>query len=1231
MTELSLILLRSYALSAELLSDIVPYTRKLCVAIAEEFCMLDRLMRGARSAIVIAQQEAGARGHRFIGLEHLLIGLSHPDAGPSALALENLGFSTGDLRKELTRLAGSGPDPASQTKAVSTTPEASGVLKAAAQIADELAREGVSSGYILFALAGMLEASSGGKAPSRGLFGRGRLAQQPARALIERHATCLQVRWHAFEESFPDPTPVPDRFPFYPDGDSLVVRVTARLRRVAGGEITAMLELQADTDFVELAKRLAPDDDLVKHVHLFGYLCWYRYIARPSEVSVPSLQTAIDVLIPCFILGLSPLPVALLPALADRVAPAAARLLARAPGSGEPNSIDDVPGFTLDDLPDLWLRIVETSEADDDRLAGYLSNLGVALRQRYQRTGEPEDGVEAVAVLRRAVSLAEGENPERGTYLTNLSRALLQLADYDDDPDLLSESAEATRTALAALPADDQRSCGYQSVLCQALYELSQRMTAAGLGFNSREVLAEALSAGRAAVAATPRSPEEEAEAQSILSQALVAQVQLTRDMPLLNEAVAAGMAAVAALPEGHPQRPDYQVRLSDAMRVGPALLGAHLVPGPALDALRAAVAEARDDDPERAWYLTKLSQALQAVYDEWEDPRQLDEAADLARAALAAFPASGDAGRPLALLSLARTLRAHFEVTGDQREAMAARDLFMRVAESPTAPAGLSVDAWRGVAWIGTMTGQHLDALDALESAVTRLPRLISWGLRRQDRESQIAEAAGLGGQIVAAALAAGQPQRAVELLEQARGLRLTQVMDAREGLARLRAQAPDLAAEFADLVDVFDSLDAEQDPRTGPVLLSLGPAGDSGASPLLNAVHQVTQWRRRADTRFDALLTEIRARPGFAGFLLPPRFGQLQVQAAPGPIVIVNAAESRGDALIVTSDPGTPVRTVSLPSLTEQVAYDLANRFRPAVRDGAEDQIYDVLEWLWDGVAAPVMDALALAGPQDTDPGTWPRLWWCPVGGMSFLPLHAAGYHRDASGRTILDRVISSYTTNIRTLAYARRPRVPASGTTRPLIVALPETPGALDIPGVRSEVLMLRRLLVDALVLEGTAATHDAVVDALPAHRVAHFACHGVSDWRDPGRSRLLLYDHDSKPLTIAALSALDLSDAEFAYLSACSTTDIGTHLLDEAMHITAAFQLAGYRHVIGSLWAVSDRAASQIASSVYARLSEDGTAPADAAGAALALHLAVRRLRSDYKAGPRLWAPFIHVGP
>jgi len=56
-----------------------------------------------------------------------------------------------------------------------------------------------------------------------------------------------------------------------------------------------------------------------------------------------------------------------------------------------------------------------------------------------------------------------------------------------------------------------------------------------------------------------------------------------------------------------------------------------------------------------------------------------------------------------------------------------------------------------------------------------------------------------------------------------------------------------------------------------------------------------------------------------------------------------------------------------------------------------------------------------------------------------MAFLPLHAAGHHHDiangsAHPRTVLDRVISSYTATVRALAYARQAPASSNPTTRP-----------------------------------------------------------------------------------------------------------------------------------------------------------------------------------------------------
>lgn len=173
-------------------------------------------------------------------------------------------------------------------------------------------------------------------------------------------------------------------------------------------------------------------------------------------------------------------------------------------------------------------------------------------------------------------------------------------------------------------------------------------------------------------------------------------------------------------------------------------------------------------------------------------------------------------------------------------------------------------------------------------------------------------------------------------------------------------------------------------------------------------------------------------------------------------------------------------------------------------------------------------------------------------------------------------------------------------------------------------------LTRLLGSPQTLIGPEADYESVTAALLQHRIAHFACHGLSDWANPAASKLLLSDHGNKPLTVTALSRLQLADAELAYLSACSTTQTSAALADEAVHITATFHLAGYRRVIGTLWSIDDAAAARIATEVYTYLTDAGTHPPHVENSAHALAKAIRQLRDDKPDRPTHWAAHLHLG-
>jgi CHAT domain-containing protein len=84
-----------------------------------------------------------------------------------------------------------------------------------------------------------------------------------------------------------------------------------------------------------------------------------------------------------------------------------------------------------------------------------------------------------------------------------------------------------------------------------------------------------------------------------------------------------------------------------------------------------------------------------------------------------------------------------------------------------------------------------------------------------------------------------------------------------------------------------------------------------------------------------------------------------------------------------------------------------------------------------------------------------------------------------------------------------------------------------------------------------------------------------------------------------------------------------------LLDEAIHLTSAFQLAGFPHVVGTMWDIDDALAVQVAGRFYAGLTTSaGTL--DVGRSASALHGAVRALRESHRATPSLWAAYIHAG-
>ncbi|GII64948.1 CHAT domain-containing protein [Sphaerisporangium krabiense] len=899
---------------------------------------------------------------------------------------------------------------------------------------------------------------------------------------------------------------------------------------------------------------------------------------------------------------------------------------------------------SLDEATEIGQRGAAEAWTDEDR-AAFLAGLATSLRVRYEHTGDVSALHRSAETSRWVLRIIPDDHPRRFVVLMELSLALRTLYHRTDDPALLDESCALGAAAIEAFSADSPppaemltnhssalralfERTGRQKVLGEAIavarraagralprtpVQVACRYNLAGLLREQFEhtgdlpALDEAITLARAVVDVTGPLHPDAPLYRSALTAWLVDRFQRTGDPATLDEAIALGRTALEAVSEEHPLWTQSATNLAVALKAKADHIGDAGLLGEAIALHRRSARNAHGRF--RAGAATVLANALLASYELTGDTAALREAIGQGRTALAALSAD-DPARAICAVNLSHALHELAGATGEDHAAQEAVGLLEEVAGQEQARTAVRIDAARGWGRLAVRRGETEGAARGLAAAVELLPRLAARGLSRSDATRWLAEYARLAGDAAALAVATGRPERAVELLEMGRGVLLAQALDSRTDLTELRERDAALADRFAYLAT---RLDADE---TG------GPSD----SPDL---------RRELAGELAELTERIRSLPGLDRFLLPPDLTRLRAEARGGPVVMVNVSDHRCDALILTA---SGVQVQELPALSTRAVHERLAVMRDALacrssrsepeRERAERAMHATLAWLWDAVAGPVLDRLGLTGAPDGDR----RLWWVPCGPMAYFPLHAAGHHQDPPGpgrRTVMDRVTSSYTTTVRALAHARARQAERPGARRPrvLVVAMPETPGATPLPGARVEYSRLSRLFPGLDGLVGRDATRDAVLSRLPGSAWAHFACHAAADPADPSGSHLLVHDHAGRPLDVVEVSRLRLRDAELAYLSACNTAVTAPELADECVHVVTAFQLAGFSHVVGTLWEIGDAVAAQFAGTVYEGLVAAGSDPAHAARC---LHRATRALRDRHPDRPTLWASHVHMG-
>ena len=762
-------------------------------------------------------------------------------------------------------------------------------------------------------------------------------------------------------------------------------------------------------------------------------------------------------------------------------------------------------------------------------------------------------------------------------YLLSYARAMSGAEDDEERRD---------RVIVALRMVTDDRGSGSAGSRASALVELAQRLTNRFEAGGDRADLEEAIAACRRAIAVSGNEQPRTGFG-LVLANALVLLFGQTGDMRLLDEAIEEYTAGLASLD------PDDAAGVPIAANLSTALSARYQWRYDADDldraiALLERAAEITADGETKI--LIGLGNCYLIRYHRHRRPNDIDMGIGVMERAVAAAPAAST-DLVFARFGLGNTLAARAESRAARSDdTTRAIDLLRAASDALPADSPHRAHMLSLLALVMRLRSTQVSGLDAdawlrsaestSAAAATVLRASPAWRCRAFAEWAQ-------------AAAARGDWHAAAERFTSAVALLPAMVesglqrSDQERQLANIRGAATEAAACAIRAGDAVGAIRLLEQGRG--VLLA-----------------QELRTRKRDDGR-------------------PMSAAEFVTVAASGPIAVVNVSRFGCDALVITTG---GVGAVPLPALTFE---DLARRYLAFFDDiaelqrggsSAETRVSELLGWLWDTVAAPIVDHLGLKAAPDG--AIRPRLWLIPTGPLVFLPLHAAGHHGSAipEGRSLMDRAVISYASTIRGLQHAAADP-PARGRPRvPMVVAAPQVPDHPTLHRARAEAeLVAARLGTTALVED---VTGDSVLAHLAAATWAHFACHASSLLLDPSASYLALPDG---PLPVRRISELDNPDAEFAYLSACSTIRGGAEFTDEALNIAAAFQLAGFREVIATQWQVGDTAAWQMARLVYDNLPERGTG---GVGAAIALHAAVRNLRDRYPGSPLIWAAYIHAG-
>ncbi|KAF5340622.1 hypothetical protein D9611_007365 [Ephemerocybe angulata] len=881
-----------------------------------------------------------------------------------------------------------------------------------------------------------------------------------------------------------------------------------------------------------------------------------------------------------------------------------------------------------------YRKVLEvTPEGQLDLVA--LSNLGLSFVRRFEHTGNWSDIAEAISLQSKVVDLTPEGHRDLPSRLSRFGSSLTIQYELTGELSSLYDSIAAHQKAVIISPNDHPDLPTLLSDLGVAYAHRFKR---------TRELLdsAEAISVQRRAIELTPGGHTYLPARLTVLGSSLALRFEHTGYLPDIAEAIAVHQRAVKLTPAGHSHLP-YRLNF-----LGRALACRFERTGDIADMAEAMVVQQNAVDltppghPYLAIMLINLGDLFLDRFRQTGCQSDVEDAVSTHQKVVQLTP-HGHPDYPSRMNALGCALLARLSCNGIHTDLDQSIACFKAAATCTFGPPHSRLSAAKY--WAGTVLGYYPESLEIMTAfdVALGIVALIA-GLEQpvQDRYTQLQDAAGLALDAASVAFSHERADKALDWLEEGRCLVWNQLNHLRPPLEILRTQNAELAQRIAEV-----SRKLENAGKSRVLHFDMPLAEKIG-------IEEETRNHLKLAREWDELLKMARAIPGFETFLKPSS-DLLRHLPESGPVVVINAHRSRCDAIALLAGADEPIH-IPLPNFTldkanwcwETLTTVLkrrhlgpdSSRGRRLIAAAKSHCLGIILRGLWDGVVKPILDALGFSRGNPLSGEVLPRIWWCPTGVMSFLPIHAAGVYEGPNAESVLDYAVSSYTPTVTMLTNlvrcSRRVEKDVSGL---FLTSQPNPTGFPPIPGTTTEVRSIftkaEEVGARALKLEGSAVTVPECLEYMADFSCIHLACHTFQKAADPLRSRFLF---NKGFLDLGTIMRMNLKNGDLAFLSACHTSIGQEEFSDEAVHLAAGMLAAGYRRVVATMWVISDELALEVANDFYGHLLTHGTGQTDGtfdgSQSAYALHHAIQQLRlhldSDSETALLTWVPYVHFG-